>query len=79
MFVHHHCLTLLQVHHVFCVKPNNELSPSFLDGKGLLRQLSAAGVAAAAQARILSLPAGRRVDKTIFFREFRVVPGVIQR
>lgn len=72
-------LAFLQVRHVFCVKPNNELSSSSLDGKVVLRQLSTAGVAAAAQAQVRSLPAGRRVDKRAFFREFSVVPGAIQR
>lgn len=75
------CLSLVstQVRHIFCVKPNDELSASYLDGTGLLRQLSAAGVAAAAKTGILSLPTGRRVDKEEFFQDFRVVPGAIQR
>lgn len=68
-----------QVRHILCVKPNDELSPSYLDGMGLLHQLSAAGVAAAAQIGMASLPAGRRVGKATFFRDFRVVPGAIQR
>ncbi|CAM9481074.1 unnamed protein product, partial [Ectocarpus sp. 8 AP-2014] len=42
-------------------------------------KLSSAGVAAAAERGILSLPSGRRVDKEAFFNDFRVVPGAIQR
>lgn len=68
-----------QVRHIICVKPNDELSARYLDGRGLLRQLSAAGVAAAARAGMSSLPAGKRVDKATFFRDFRAVPGAIQR
>ena len=72
-------VTAAQVRHVLCVKPNDELSPSYLDDAGLLRQLSAAGVVAAARVGMASLPAGRRVDKAAFFRDFRVIPGAIQR
>ncbi|CAM9259462.1 unnamed protein product [Ectocarpus sp. 6 AP-2014] len=68
-----------KVRHIVCIKPNDQLSPSFLDGRNLLRQLSSAGVAAAAERGILSLPSGRRVDKEAFFNDFRVVPGAIQR
>lgn len=68
-----------QVRHILCVKPNDELSPSYLDSARLLHQLSAAGVAAAAQMGMASLPAGRRVGKAAFFQDFRVVPGAIQR
>ncbi|CAB1104757.1 unnamed protein product [Ectocarpus sp. CCAP 1310/34] len=68
-----------KVRHIVCIKPNDQLSPSFLDGRNLLRQLCSAGVAAAAERSILSLPSGRRVDKEAFFNDFRVVPGAIQR
>ncbi len=68
-----------QVRHILCIKPNDELSATFLDGEGVLRQLNAAGVAAAARTGMEYLPRGRRVSKQAFFNDFRVVPGAIQR
>lgn len=69
----------MQVRHIFCVKPNEQLSSKSLDSTGLLRQLSEAGVVAAMQIGSLSLPSGRRVEKDAFFKRFRIVPGAIQR
>lgn len=68
-----------QVRHIICVKPNEELSPAYLDSDSLLRQLSAAGVLAVARVESLLLPSGRRVDKEAFFNDFRGVPSVLQR
>ncbi|CAN0030412.1 unnamed protein product, partial [Laminaria digitata] len=52
-----------QVRHIVCVKPNQELSPVYLDSESLLRQLSTTGVLAVARMESLSLPSGRRVNK----------------
>lgn len=70
---------LLQVRHILCVKPNDQLSSSFLDGTTFLRQLSTAGIVVATEREIAALPHGRRVDKDAFFKDFRVVPGATQR
>ncbi|CAM9205488.1 unnamed protein product, partial [Hapterophycus canaliculatus] len=68
-----------KVRHIFCVKPNDEFCSSFFDGTALLRQLSTAGIVAATEKGAMSLPHGRRVDKHAFFKDFRIVPGAIQR
>ena len=68
-----------QVQYVLCVKPNEELSPDYLNDEDILRQLQMAGVVAMLRSTSLSLPGGGRVDKEAFFRNFRALPEVLQR
>ncbi|CAM9416878.1 unnamed protein product [Scytosiphon promiscuus] len=68
-----------KVRHILSVKPNNQRSADFFDDTTFLRQLSTAGVVAATERGVRSLPRGRRVDKDTFFKDFRIVPGATQR
>lgn len=72
-------IMVAKARYIFCAKPNGELSPAYLDGEYLARQLSNSGVAAAARSASVSLPSGRRANKEAFFREFKAFPRVLQR
>lgn len=62
-----------------CLKPNDQLLPTFINRDILFRQLSNAGISAAVRAGRLSIPSGQRVDKETFFKDYRQMPDVLKK